>query len=52
MQGGIWHAVEVVLSKHMAIIGKYLHTWTLKLSTIKTVLEVFHLNNKEAKREL
>ena len=32
--------------------GKYLQTWKLKLSTTKTVSAVFHLNNKEAKREL
>jgi len=36
----------------MATLGEYLETWKLKLSTTKTVSEVFHLNNKEAKREL
>ena len=40
------------MSKDMAIIGKYFQTWKLKLSTTKTVSAVFHLNNKEAKREL
>jgi len=44
--------VEEVLSKDMATIGKYLQTWKLKLSTTKTVSAAFHLNNKEAKREL
>jgi len=33
-------------------MGEYLQTWKLKLSTIKTVSAAFHLNNKEAKREL
>jgi len=36
----------------MATVGEYLQTWRLKLSTTKMVLAVFHLNNKEAKREL
>jgi len=35
----------------MVTLGEYLQTWTLKFSTTKTVLAVFHLN-KEAKREL
>jgi len=34
------------------MLGEYLQTWKLKLSTTKTVSAVFHLNNKEAKREL
>ena len=49
---GDWLAVEGVLSKDMATLGEYLQTWKLKLSTTKTVSAVFHLNNKEAKREL
>jgi len=49
---GDWQAVEGALSKDMASLGEYLHTWKLKLSTTKTVSAVFHLNNKEAKREL
>ena len=36
----------------MATISEYLQTWKLKLSTTKTVSAAFHLNNKEAKREL
>jgi len=47
-----WLAVEGVLSKDMATLGECLHTWKLKLSTMKTVSAVFHLTNKEAKREL
>jgi len=49
---GDWLAVEGVLNKDMATLGEYLQTWTLKLSTTKTVSAAFHLNNKEAKREL
>jgi len=40
------------LSKDIATLGEYLQTWKLKLSSTKTVSPVFHLNNKEAKREL
>jgi len=47
-----WQAVEGVLNKDMAMLGEYLQTWKLKLSTTKTVSANFHLNNKEAKREL
>jgi len=49
---GDWLAVEGVLSKDMATLGGSLQTWKLKFSTTKTVSAVFHLNNKEAKREL
>jgi len=49
---GDWQALEGVLTKDMAIIDEYLQTWKLKLSTTKTVSAVFHLNNKEAEREL
>ena len=44
--------MEGVLSKDMATVGEYLHTWKLKLSTSKTGLPAFHINNKEAKRQL
>jgi len=44
--------VERVLTKNMATAGEYLQTWKLKLRTTKTVSAAFHLNNKEAKREL
>jgi len=47
-----WQAVEGVLRKGMATLGEYLQTWKQKLSTTKTVSAAFHLNNKEAKREL
>ena len=44
--------MEGALSKDVATLGEYLQTWKLKLSTTKAVSAVFHLNNKEAKREL
>jgi len=49
---GDWLAVKGALSKDMATLGEYLQTWKLKLCTTKMVSAVFHLNNKEAKREL
>ena len=49
---GDWQAVEVVLTKNVTTIGEYLQTWKLKLSTTETVSAAFHLNHKEAKREL
>jgi len=49
---GDWQAVEGVLTKDMATVGEYLQTWKLKISNTKTVSATFHLNNKEAKREL
>jgi len=49
---GNWQAVKGMLSKDMSTAGEYLHIWKLKLSTTKTVSAVFHLDNKEAKREL
>jgi len=49
---GDWLAVEGALRKDMATLGEFLQTWKLKLSTMKTVSAVFHLNNKEAKCEL
>ena len=47
-----WKAVEDTLSQDMTTLSAYLHTWRLKLSNTKMVTTVFHLNNKEAKREL
>jgi len=49
---GNWQTMEGVLNKDMAIVGEYLQTWKLKLSTTRAMLEVFHLNNKGAKREV
>jgi len=49
---GDWQAVEGVLTKDTATVGKNFWTWKTKLSTTETVSAAFHLNNKEAKREL
>jgi len=37
--------------KNMETAGEYLQSWKQNLSTTKTVLAVFHLNNKEAKSQ-
>ena len=47
-----WKDLEGVLSQDMTTISTYLQTWTLQLSHTKTVTSAFHLNNREAKREL
>ena len=47
-----WKAVEDTLSQDMTTLLDYLQTWRLKLSNTKTVTAAFHLNNREAKREL
>ena len=36
----------------MSTLSAYLQTWRLKLSHTKSVTAAFHLNNREAKREL
>ena len=40
------------LSENMTTLSTYLQTWRLKLSHAKTVMAVFHLHNRETKREL
>ena len=40
------------LSQDISTLSAYLQTWRLKLSHTKTVTTAFHLNNREAKREL
>ena len=48
-----WKKTERTLSQDMGTLALlYLRQWRLKLSEGKTVSTVFHLNNKEAKREL
>ena len=47
-----WKAVEDTLSQDMTTLSACLQTWRLKLSNTTTVTAVFHLNNKEDKREL
>jgi len=49
---GDWRAVEGVLTKDMAAVNEYIQPWKLKLSTTKTVSAAFHLDSKEAEREL
>ena len=49
---GNWKDLEGTLSQDMSTLSAYLQTWRLKLSHTKTVTEAFHLNNREAKREL
>ena len=49
---GNWKNLEGTLSQDMSTLSAYLQTWKLKLSHTKTVTAAFHLNNREAKREL
>ena len=49
---GNWKDLEGTLSQDMSTLSVYLQTWRLKLSHTKTVPAAFHLNNREAKREL
>ena len=46
---GNWKDLE---GQDMSTLSVYLQTWRLKLSHTKTVTAAFHLNNREAKREL
>ena len=47
-----WKAVKDTLSQDMTTLSAYFQTWRLKLIYTKTVTVAFHLNNREAKREL
>ena len=49
---GNWKDLEETLSQDMSTLLLYLQTWMLKLSYTKTVMAAFHLNNREAKREI
>ena len=49
---GNWKDLEGILNQDMSTLSAYLQTWRLKLSHTKTVTAAFHLNNREAKREL
>ena len=49
---GNWKDLERTLSQDMSTLSSYLQTWRLKLCHTKTVTALFHLNNREAKREL
>ena len=47
-----WKEMEEGLNKDMTILVDYLRKWRLQLSVGKTVSAAYHLNNREAKREL
>ena len=49
---GNWKDLEGTLSQDMSRLLAFFQTWRLKLSHTKTVTAAFHLNNREAKREL
>ena len=49
---GNWKDLEGTLRQDMSTLSAYLQIWRLKLSHTKTVTAAFHLNNREAKREL
>ena len=49
---GNWKDLEGTLSQDMSTLSAYLQTWRLNFSHNKTVTAAFHLNNREAKREL
>ena len=49
---GNWKDLEGTLSQDISTLSAYIHTWKLKLSHTMTVTAAFHLNNREAKREL
>ena len=48
----IWSKVESVLTADMELIADFLEKWRLKLSVAKTTVTAFHLNTKEANRQL
>ena len=47
-----WKDLEGTLSQDMSTLSAYLRTWRLNLTHTKTMTAAFHLNNREAKREL
>ena len=47
-----WNKIEKTLESDMMNISVYLDQWRLKLSTVKTTTTAFHLNTREANREL
>ena len=44
--------MEDGLNRDMGILADYLHKWHLQLSMGKAVSAAYHLNNREARREL
>ena len=49
---GDWKVLKRTLSEDMTTLSAYLQTWRLKLSHARTMTAAFHLNNRQAKREL
>ena len=47
-----WKKTEKTLESDMMNISTYLNKWRLKLSTAKTTTTAFHLNNRQANRQL
>ena len=47
-----WKEMEEGINKDMTILVDYLRKWRLQLSIGKTVSAAYHLDNREAKREL
>ena len=47
-----WQAMEDGLNEDMDTMVAYLRTWRLQLSVGKTIAAAYHLNTREAKREL
>ena len=47
-----WNTIEETLTQDMSILSSWLKQWRPQLSEAKTVSSPFHLNNREAKREL
>ena len=48
----LWETIEEDLTADMSTLSTYLKNWCLKLSVAKTMSSSFHLNNREARREL
>ena len=49
---GNWKDLEGTIIQDMFTLSSYFQTWRLKGSQTKTMTAVFHLKNREAKREL
>ncbi|KAL6491091.1 hypothetical protein MHYP_G00014360 [Metynnis hypsauchen] len=47
-----WKALEDGLNRDVGILADYLQKWHLQLSMGKTVAAAYHLNDREARREL
>lgn len=52
VQSQSFEAAEVILEEDLVIMDRYYTDWRLKPNPGKTAVAAFHLNNKEAKKEL